>query len=52
MGLVTLILPKDRTKLEKKYTEKLAEIVSRKLSTDEVQYLIAELEKDTSDKIG
>jgi hypothetical protein len=45
MSVVTLILPKDRSILEKKYAEKLAEIVSRKLTAEEIQYLITELEK-------
>ncbi|KZL93522.1 hypothetical protein [Clostridium magnum] len=51
MSIVTLILPKDKTSLRKKYAEKLAEIVSRKLTADELQYLITELEKkDVDDK--
>lgn len=47
--LVTMILPKDITLLRKKYSEKLAEIVARRLSNDEAEYLIKELEK-TSDE--
>lgn len=52
MSLVTLILPKDRTLLEKKYAEKMAEIVARRLSNDEIEYLLSKLEKSTSDKVG
>lgn len=49
MSLVTLILPKDKTSLRKKYSEKLAEIVSRKLTQEELLYLITELEKSKED---
>jgi hypothetical protein len=42
---VTLILPKDRRMLEKKYAEVLADIVSDRLTYKELGYLISELEK-------
>lgn len=42
---VTLVLPKDRTFLENKYAEVLAEIVAEMLTDKELEYLISELEK-------
>lgn len=40
---VTLILPKDRTILERIYTEVLVDIITDMLSVDELGYLISEL---------
>lgn len=37
---VTLMLPKDITKLEEKYAEVLAEIIAEMLSVEELEYLI------------
>ncbi|SMC17066.1 hypothetical protein SAMN02745134_00227 [Clostridium acidisoli DSM 12555] len=45
MYSVTLILPKNREVLEKKYAEVLADIVANELSHEELEYLINELEK-------
>jgi len=45
MSTVTLILPKDTSSLANKYAEALAEIVAARLNTDELEYLISELEK-------
>lgn len=45
MNVVTLILPKDISILEEKYSEVLADIVAARLSTEEMEYLISELEK-------
>lgn len=45
MYSVTLILPKNREVLEKKYAEILADIVANELSHEELGYLINELEK-------
>lgn len=45
MYSVTLILPKNREILEKKYAEVLADIVADELSHEELGYLIKELEK-------
>ncbi|MBZ9624437.1 hypothetical protein G9F71_016420 [Clostridium sp. FP2] len=42
---VTLIIPKDRTILERKYSEVLAGIVADMLTGDELGYLISELKK-------
>lgn len=41
---VTLILPKDMTFLENKYSEVLADIVAEILSVEEIEYLLSELE--------
>ena len=41
---VTLILPKDKTILEKKYSEVLVDIVSEILTVNELEYLILKLE--------
>ncbi|OAA91314.1 hypothetical protein [Clostridium coskatii] len=43
--LVTMILPKDRTLLEKKYGEALAQAVAEILSNEELEYLIRKLKK-------
>ncbi|WP_298836358.1 hypothetical protein [Clostridium sp.] len=43
---VTLILPKDKTILERKYSEVLVDIVTEMLSVDELGYLISDLEKN------
>jgi hypothetical protein len=45
MYSVTLILPKNKEILEKKYAEILADIVADELSHEELGYLIKELEK-------
>lgn len=45
MNVVTLILPKDMDSLEKKYAEVLADIVAKRLTPEELEYLISELEK-------
>lgn len=45
MYSVTLILPKNREVLEKKYAEILADIIANELSHEELEYLISELEK-------
>ncbi|MCB2297758.1 hypothetical protein [Clostridium tagluense] len=45
MSVVTLILPKDMTILEKKYAEVLADIIAEKLTPEELEYLISELDK-------
>ncbi|AJE09560.1 hypothetical protein [Clostridium botulinum] len=45
MDEVTLILPNDMTILEDKYSEVLADIVVERLTTEELEYLIQELEK-------
>ncbi|MEY8002012.1 hypothetical protein AB8U03_17850 [Clostridium sp. Mt-5] len=45
MYSVTLILPKNREKLEKKYAEVLADIVTKRLAHEELGYLIKEFEK-------
>lgn len=45
MSIVTLILPKDISILEKKYSEVLADIVVERLSDEELEYVISELEK-------
>lgn len=45
MNVVTLILPKDMRILEKKYAEVLADIVAERLTPEELEYLISELEK-------
>lgn len=42
---VTLMLPKNRAILEKKYAEVLANIVADRLTHEELGYLISELEK-------
>ncbi|MBZ9624438.1 hypothetical protein G9F71_016425 [Clostridium sp. FP2] len=42
---VTLILPRDRTILERKYSEVLVDIVVDMLSISELGYLISELKK-------
>lgn len=42
---VTLILPKNKSFLEDRYAEVLAEIVAEMLPPQELQYLITELEK-------
>jgi len=42
---VTLILPKDRTMIEKKYSEVLVDILADMLSEDELGYLTSKLEK-------
>ncbi len=42
---ITLILPKDKTILKKKYAEVMAEIVAKRLTNEELKYLIDELEK-------
>jgi len=42
---VTLILPRDRTILESKYSEAMVEVVSDMLSQDELGYLISEIKK-------
>ncbi len=48
---VTLILPKNKAMIEKKYAEVLADIVCEQLTHDELGYLIAELEKQDRNKI-
>lgn len=45
MNEVTLILPNDMTILEDKYSEVLADVISEMLTTEELGYLISELEK-------
>lgn len=45
MYSVTLILPRNREVLEKKYAEVLADVVASELTHDELGYLISELEK-------
>ena len=45
MYTVTLILPKDRTILQDKYTEILAEIIAEQLTHDELGYLIEEFQR-------
>ncbi|MHC1683398.1 MAG: hypothetical protein AB6733_10660 [Clostridiaceae bacterium] len=45
MSVVTLILPKDRSILEKKYSQILAEIVAETLTPEEIEYLITEYER-------
>lgn len=50
MGDVTLILPKDISILEKKYSEVLADIVAARLNTEELEYVISELEKQDINK--
>ena len=45
MYTVTLILPKDKTILEKKYADVLADIIANQLTHDELGYLIEEFEK-------
>lgn len=45
MYSVTLILPKDRKLLEKKYAEVLADIVANRLTHEELEYLIQKLEE-------
>jgi hypothetical protein len=45
MSVVTLILPKDMRSLEKKYAEVLADIVAERLTSEELEYLISEIEK-------
>lgn len=45
MYTITLILPKDRRKLEEKYTEVLADIVAEQLTHEELGCLIKKLEK-------
>ena len=42
---VTLILPKDRTMIEKKYSEVLVDILADMLSEDELGYLTSKLQK-------
>jgi len=42
---ITLILPKDRTILERKYSEVLVDIVAEMLSINEFGYLISQLKK-------
>jgi hypothetical protein len=42
---VTMILPKDRSILEKKYSEALAEQVAEMLTHDELGYLIEKLKE-------
>jgi len=42
---VTLILPKDKTILERKYSEVLVDIVAEILTVSELGYLISKLEK-------
>lgn len=43
--VVTLILPKDMTSLQEKYSRALAEVVSEILTTEELNYLITKLEE-------
>lgn len=43
---VTLILPKDRTMLERKYSEILVDILAETLSINELGYLISKLQKE------
>ncbi|MHC1683662.1 MAG: hypothetical protein AB6733_12010 [Clostridiaceae bacterium] len=50
MSVVTLILPKDRSILEKKYSLVLAEIVSEMLTPTEIEYLITEYERTYKDE--
>ena len=45
MNVVTLILPRDMSILEKKYSEVLADIVTERLTEEELEYLISEIEK-------
>lgn len=45
---VTMILPQDTTELENKFAEVMADIVSKKLTREEMEVLIDRLEK--SDK--
>ena len=50
MSLVTLILPRDRRALEKRYAEVVAHEVAEMLSPEELEYLISELEKREIEK--
>jgi hypothetical protein len=45
MYTLTLILPKDRTELKKKYSEALANAVVEQLSPEELDLLIKKLEE-------
>jgi len=45
MYSVTLILPKNKKLLEKKYAEVLADIVADRLTNEELRYLIQKLEE-------
>lgn len=45
MSKVTLILPKDRSVLEDRYAEILAEVVSGMLTDEEREYLVCEIER-------
>lgn len=45
MNTITLILPKDTTKLEEIYAEAFANAVAETLSHEDLGYLISELEK-------
>ncbi|EPY2307640.1 hypothetical protein ACXATD_003337 [Clostridium sporogenes] len=44
MNEVTLILPNDMSILEDKYSEALADALVEMLTTEELEYLISELE--------
>lgn len=44
--IVTLIIPKDKSILENKYAEVLAEIVAELLTKEELEYLILRLESE------
>ena len=53
MSVVTLILPKNMASLEKKYAEVVANIVAERLTTEELDYLVSEIEKkEAKEKIS
>lgn len=49
MYRVTLVLPKDMTELRRKFSVAMGEIVSDRLSKEELGYLIKKLEEQEED---
>ena len=50
MEVVTLILPKNRTTINEKYSRLLADIVADMLSEEELEYLISQMDKKEAEK--
>jgi hypothetical protein len=49
MKTVTLILPKDMTAINEKYSQILADVIAETLTQEELGYLIFMLEKNTEE---